>query len=170
MTGKLDMKGFEVAVKRAIVEALIGQAVQFALDKASSLFKLKAIRESLMNVFTAGTKALAQGGVFGPILATGVIATGLAMVSKIRGFEKGGRPPVGQPAIIGEAGPELFIPQQAGTIIPNDKLGNMASTNVNITIMANDTEGFDDLLSKRRATVVNIINDALNSQGKEAII
>ena len=36
--------------------------------------------------------------------------------------------------------------------------------------MANDTEGFDELLSRRRATVVNIINDALNSQGKEAII
>ena len=170
MTGKLDMKSFEVAVKRAIVEALIGQAVQFALDKASLLFKSKAIRESLMNTFTAGTKALAQGGVFGPILATGVIATGLAMVSKIRGFEKGGKPPVGQPAIIGESGPELFIPQQAGTIIPNDKLGNMATTNVNITILANDTEGFDDLLESRRATVVNIINDALNSQGKEAII
>ena len=170
MTGKLDMKGFEVAVKRAIVEALIGQAVQFALDKASSLFKLKAIRESLMNVFTAGTKALAQGGIFGPILATGVIATGLAMVSKIRGFEKGGKPPVGQPAIIGESGPELFIPQQAGTIIPNDKLGNMATTNVNITIMANDTEGFDDLLLRRRSTIVNVVNDALNSQGKEALV
>ena len=170
MTGKLDMKSFEIAVKRAIVEALIGQAVQFALDKASLLFKSKAIRESLMNTFTAGTKALAQGGVFGPILATGVIATGLAMVSKIRGFEKGGKPPVGQPAIIGESGPELFIPQQAGTIIPNDKLGNMATTNVNITIMANDTEGFDDLLLRRRSTIVNVVNDALISQGKEALV
>jgi hypothetical protein len=36
--------------------------------------------------------------------------------------------------------------------------------------MANDTEGFDDLLIKRRSTIVNVINDALNSQGKEALI
>ena len=170
ITGKLDMKGFEVAVKRAIVEALIGQAVQFALDKASSLFKLKAIRESLMNVFTAGTKALAQGGVFGPILATGVIATGLAMVSKIKGFEKGGRPPMGRVSMVGEAGPELFVPDTAGTIIPNNKLGNMGETTVNVNIMANDTEGFDDLLLKRRSVIVNVINDALNTQGKEALI
>ena len=169
MTGKLDMKSFEVAVKRAIVEALIGQAVQFALDKASLLFKSKAIRDSLVNVYQAGTKALASAPPpLNFVLAGGVIAGGLALVNKIRGFERGGRPPVGQPSIVGEKGAELFVPDQAGTIVPNNKLGG--TTNVNITILANDTEGFDDLLESRRATVVNIINDALNSQGKEAII
>ena len=169
MTGKLDMKSFEIAVKRAIVEALIGQAVQFALDKASLLFKSKAIRDSLVNVYQAGTKALASAPPpLNFVLAGGVIAGGLALVNKIRGFERGGRPPVGQPSIVGEKGAELFVPDQAGTIVPNNKLGG--TTNVNITILANDTEGFDDLLESRRATVVNIINDALNSQGKEAII
>jgi hypothetical protein len=73
----------------------------------------------------------------------------------------------GQPYMVGEAGREMFVPQSSGTIVPNNQL---TGTNVNITIMANDTEGFDELLSRRRATVVNIINDALNSQGKEAII
>ena len=171
ITGKLDMKSFEIAVKTAIVEALIGQAVQFALNKATAMFKMKSIKTALGNVYEAGTMALKSAPPpLNFILAGGVIAGGLALVNKIRGFEKGGRPPVGRPSIIGEAGPELFIPQQAGTIIPNDKLGNMASTNVNITIMANDTDGFDDLLQRRRSTVVNIINDALNSQGKEAII
>ena len=92
------------------------------------------------------------------------------MVNRIKGFEKGGRPPVGQPSIIGEAGPELFVPDTAGTIIPNNKLGNMGQTTVNVNIMANDTEGFDDLLLKRRSVIVNVINDALNTQGKEALI
>ena len=169
MTGKLDMKSFEIAVKRAIVEALIGQAVQFALDKASLLFKSKAIRDSLINVYQAGTLALKSAPPpLNFVLAGGVIAGGLALVNKIKGFERGGRPPVGQPSIVGEKGAELFVPDQAGTIVPNNKLGG--TTNVNITILANDTEGFDDLLESRRATVVNIINDALNSQGKEAII
>jgi hypothetical protein len=36
--------------------------------------------------------------------------------------------------------------------------------------MANDTEGFDDLLIKRRSTIINVINDALNTQGREALI
>ena len=169
MTGKLDMKSFEVAVKRAIVEALIGQAVQFALDKATQMFKMKSIKTALGSVYEAGAKALASAPPpLNFVLAGGVIAGGLALVNKIRGFERGGRPPVGQPSIVGEKGAELFVPDQAGTIVPNNKLGG--TTNVNITILANDTEGFDELLSKRRATVVNIINDALNSQGKEAII
>ena len=169
MTGKLDMKSFEIAVKRAIVEALIGQAVQFALDKATQMFKMKSIKNALGSVYEAGAKALASAPPpLNFILAGGVIAGGLALVNKIRGFERGGRPPVGQPSIVGEKGAELFVPDQAGTIVPNNKLGG--TTNVNITILANDTEGFDDLLESRRATVVNIINDALNSQGKEAII
>ena len=38
------------------------------------------------------------------------------------GFADGGNPPVGQASVVGERGPELFIPQQAGTIIPTEKL------------------------------------------------
>jgi lambda family phage tail tape measure protein len=170
ITGKLDMKGFGDAVKRALVEALIGEAVTAAIGKAKSLFQMKAIKTALINTYEAGTKALAQGGVLGPFLAAGVIATGIGMVNKIKGFEKGGRPPVGRPSMVGEAGPELFIPQQAGTIVPNNKLGGMGATTVNLNVYANDTEGFDDLLVKRRSVIVNVINDALNSQGKEALV
>jgi hypothetical protein len=36
------------------------------------------------------------------------------------GFAEGGYPPVGQPSIVGEKGPELFVPGQPGMIVPND--------------------------------------------------
>jgi len=42
-------------------------------------------------------------------------------------FAAGGRPPVGRPSIVGERGPELFVPSTAGTIIPNDKMGGMTN-------------------------------------------
>ena len=50
-------------------------------------------------------------------------------------FANGGRPPVGKASIVGERGPELFVPKVAGTIIPNDNLGggsvsNMVTVNV----------------------------------------
>ncbi len=51
-------------------------------------------------------------------------------------FANGGRPPVGKASIVGERGPELFVPKVAGTIIPNNKLGggdnvtNMVTVNV----------------------------------------
>jgi lambda family phage tail tape measure protein len=38
------------------------------------------------------------------------------------GFANGGDPPVGRVSMVGERGPELFIPRQAGTIIPNNVL------------------------------------------------
>lgn len=41
----------------------------------------------------------------------------------IGAFANGGDPPVGRVSIVGERGPELFVPKQAGTIIPNGALG-----------------------------------------------
>ena len=34
-------------------------------------------------------------------------------------FAEGGRPSPGQPAIVGEKGPEVFVPDRPGTIVPN---------------------------------------------------
>ena len=50
----------------------------------------------------------------------------------ILGFADGGRPPVGKPSIVGEKGPELFVPKRSGTIIPNDKLAGGGSTNISV--------------------------------------
>lgn len=38
----------------------------------------------------------------------------------IKGFSEGGKPPVNQPSIVGEKGPEIFVPNVAGNILPND--------------------------------------------------
>jgi len=80
----------------------------------------------------------------------------------------GGSVTAGQPYIVGEQGREMFVPNQSGTIIPNNDLNKGTVVNVNIT--ANDTQGFDDLLLRRRSIIVNVINDALNRQGKEALV
>jgi hypothetical protein len=47
------------------------------------------------------------------------IATDAAAIGKFLGFAGGGSPPVGVPSIVGERGPELFVPRGAGTIVPN---------------------------------------------------
>ena len=54
-------------------------------------------------------------------------STGLGIFENLTGFANGGRPPVGRPSIVGERGPELFVPSTAGTIIPNDKMGGMTN-------------------------------------------
>ena len=86
------------------------------------------------------------------------------------GFEKGGRPPVGQPSIVGEKGAELFVPDQAGTLVPNDKLGMGKQVTVNFNINTVDARGFNELLVNSRGVIVNLINSAMNEKGKMAVV
>ncbi len=169
ITGKLDMKSFGDAVKRALVEALIGQAVQAALQKSLELFKMRSIRSALISVYEGAAKAFAQGGILGPLLAVGVIASGMKLVQQIKGFADGGRPPVGRTSLVGERGPELFVPDSAGTIVPNDQLGG-GSTTVNFNITTVDAKGFNELLTNSRGTIVGMINSAVNEQGRASLV
>ena len=62
-------------------------------------------------------------------------------------FANGGSPPVGKPSVVGERGPELFVPKSAGTIIPNHQLGGMGgSTNivVNVDATGSNVEGNEE--------------------------
>lgn len=71
----------------------------------------------------AGAAGAAANAVGGLISAIGRIPS-LPHIS-IPHFAAGGRPPVGQVALVGERGPELFIPDTAGTIIPADQTDRM---------------------------------------------
>jgi lambda family phage tail tape measure protein len=64
------------------------------------------------------------------------------------GFADGGNPPVGKASIVGERGPELFVPRTAGTIIPNHALAGMGGTTMvtNNYINAIDTKSFEERL------------------------
>ena len=106
------------------------------------------------------------GSTIGGALFGGV---GAAVGGIIGGFfADGGRPPVGRPSIVGERGAEVFVPDQAGTIVPNNALGG--TNNINVTVNAVDVKGVEELLVDNRAVIVNLINSALNDQGKEALV
>ena len=93
---------------------------------------------------------------------------GFNIGSLLPSFSSGGRVNKGMPVTVGEAGKEIFIPQSSGTIVPNNEIGG--STNINFTINTVDATGVDELLTNRRSTIINVINDALNRQGKEALV
>ena len=59
------------------------------------------------------------------------------------GVADGGRPPVGRPSIVGERGPELFVPRTSGTIIPNHAMGG-ANVTVNVDASGSNVEGDGD--------------------------
>jgi hypothetical protein len=83
---------------------------------------------------------------------------------------EGGPVATSQPYVVGEQGPELFIPSTSGTIVPNDMGGGMGgNVNVNFNINTVDASGFDELLVGRRNTIVGIINQALAKRGKQGV-
>ena len=71
--------------------------------------------------------------------------------------------------MVGERGRELFIPNQDGEIVSNERLQQLG-TNVNFTINATDVKGVKELLIDNRSVIVNIINSALNQKGKAALV
>ena len=79
-------------------------------------------------------------------LSSSLIRLGVnTLLSKIPGFgglpilggrSKGGPVTKNGSFVVGEKGPELFVPKRSGTIIPNDKLAGGGSTNINVNIDA----------------------------------
>ena len=171
MTGKLNFQSLAQSIIRSLVEALVGKAITAAIAKSEGMMIMSSIKKAMISVYEGALKTFASIPFPFNILAVGAaIKFGMGLVNKIRGFEKGGRPPVGQPSIVGERGPELFMPDQAGTIVPNNQLGMGQPVTVNFNINTVDARGFNELLVNSRGTIVNMINNAVNEKGKIAII
>ncbi len=90
---------------------------------------------------------------------------------KLPGFAAGGRPTPNQPSIVGERGAELFIPDRAGTIVPNHQLNTatgevrQVSAEINFNVQAIDAASFNNYLVNNRGTIESIINSSLTSNG-----
>jgi lambda family phage tail tape measure protein len=121
-TGKLSIKDFA----RSVIQDLI--AIQM---KAAALSFLRMMFAPTMGPTIDGGGALPSS--FNQYLAP----------------RAAGGPVSGNtPYLIGEKGPELFMPSGSGTIIPNNQMGNMGGT-TNVTnnyINAIDTKSFEDRL------------------------
>jgi hypothetical protein len=100
----------------------------------------KSLSESLSGVLRQLARMFLSQGI-GSFGKDGNKGTGLLGVL---GFADGGRPPVGRPSIVGERGPELFVPRSSGTIIPNHALGGSATVNVAVDASGSSVEGNAD--------------------------
>ena len=68
---------------------------------------------------------------------------------------------------VGEQGPELFIPDRPGSIIPADDVENIGNaSNVTFNINAVDAAGIEDMLIGQRGNIIGMIREAANSHGE----
>ena len=86
------------------------------------------------------------------------------------GKAQGGAVQGGKAYMVGEKGPEMFVPNQSGNIVPNNQISNSQPVNVNFNINTVDARGFNELLVNSRGLIVNMINSAVNEKGKMAIV
>jgi len=142
-TGKFAFKDFAASVIRDLI------AIQ-----------MKAQATSL---FSAGLKGLGIGVPSGAIGGGGGFGTGANFGNMDLGgfFADGGNPPVNQVSVVGERGPELFVPRSAGTIIPNNALASMGGGGQTInyngpfiqSMSAIDTQSGLQFLAKNKQSV-----------------
>lgn len=87
----------------------------------SSFTGADAMRVSTMNVAKMDHAIVIGGGGGLAGLGGGLLGGLLGGVRKLLHFEKGGLPPVGIPSLVGERGPELFLPSVSGRIFTADQ-------------------------------------------------
>lgn len=139
-SGKLNFKDFALSVIRDLI------AIQ-----------MKAQAISIFRMATGGASSF-MGSIFGFKNEAGFMEAPGSL-----GFADGGDPPVGQASLVGERGPELFVPRTAGTIIPNHSLSSMLGNSSGQTINYNgpfiqnmsaiDTQSGIQFLSRNKQAV-----------------
>ena len=110
-------------------------------------------KQQMLGLFGMG-KALFAGAGIGSVGNAATMAVGGGY------FADGGDPPVDKISVVGERGPELFIPKTAGTIIPNNMLkGNDGGQTINYNgpyianMSAIDTQSGVAFLAKNKQAV-----------------
>jgi phage-related minor tail protein len=83
---------------------------------------------------------------------------GIGAFFSVPGRAMGGPVSANSPYIIGERGPELFVPQSSGTVVPNNRLGGGSTIINNITAI--DAKGVAQLFAENRQVLFGNVEQA----------
>lgn len=138
--------------------------VTLSTDLANAFLNGKSAMESFRNFFkTLITQILAdilRLQIIQPILGSIMSPFGFGFGSggsivKLPGKALGGPVMSNKPYVVGENGPEVFVPNNTGSIIPNNRLGG-SSTTVNYNIQAVDAPSFQALVASNPEFIFSV--------------
>jgi|TARA_R110000751_G_scaffold251430_1_gene350914 hypothetical protein len=143
ITGAASFADAMRSMSKSVVDSLIKMLVQkYIVDAAFGL-----ITGASGGGNNTGSTGLVGGGVSGN---SSFNARGYAAI--------GGPVEAGSPYVVGERGPEMFVPNQKGAIIPNNKMGGGGGVVVNQTI--NVSTGVQQTVRAEIATLMPQIANA----------
>lgn len=131
----------------------------FALSIIADLLKIQ------MRAIVVQAILAAIGAIFGGVKPTAAVSSSVSPIPGVGFAAKGANTLAGQPFIVGEEGPELFVPKTAGSIVPNDKMGgqvNAPVTNIvnNYNISAVDAKSVAQLFAENRKSLLGAVGMA----------
>jgi hypothetical protein len=146
-------------------------AVQQAMAIASTIISTETAAAAALAPPPIGLGPVAGLPYSGVIRALGYASAGIIAGQTLASFEGGGLtgPGARSGGMDGKGGRLAMVhPNEKITDLHKGESGSKV-VNVNFTIQANDTEGFDALLRSRRGQIVNIINQAVNNRGRSSL-
>lgn len=151
-----SIRGLAEGMARSVVNALGQMAAQWLAYQAVQMIVGKTTQASAATSQTFGAMAAQQMAainafastaaipIVGPALAPAAAGAALAATSPfvatvaslgaaaVGARATGGPVSEGAPYLVGERGPELFMPNTAGSIVPNNKIGGGGNVTVNL--------------------------------------
>jgi phage-related minor tail protein len=110
---------------------------------------LKGLEQDIIRIVTRNLVTKPLGDAIGGLFSSGSSGNPLSnILSAISGslagiFRASGGPVyAGSPYIVGERGPELFVPRQSGGIIPNNQMAAAGGVTINMTVTTPDANSF----------------------------
>lgn len=147
----------EIAAERSKSSAIAGAfgaaqtTMQSAIEKTREVAETEA--ERMKKAFDRAISSMNQ--LSGGKLGAGTLWSSVS--SKISGRAKGGPVSGSTPYIVGEVGPELFVPGTSGRIVPNDQLATAGGSPIYVTITGNSFMGERDMAEKIGDQLTNIL-------------
>ena len=155
-----------------ILKQLISGIIQLGIE----IFVLDRMREKIRQI--RGEQNKLNSSLKTEICLRALLAIFTGGGSLLPGFAAGGSVGASAPIIVGEQGPEIFVPNSSGTIVPNNELGMSADSgtgntteNMNVTFNINtiDASDFNELLETRQDLIIGLINRGLAERGKRSL-
>ena len=133
--------------------AQVGQAVQDSI--VNGIMEAVDGAKDLNEILTDTLRSLSQ-----TLLRAGLNSVVGGLFPDIPGRAKGGPVSAGQPYVVGEKGPELFVPTRSGTVIPNGGGGVNSVVNVTVTDSGTSTDATQasELGRMIESSVMGVIN------------
>ena len=125
-------------------------ASKVLIDIANQLIRIYVIEQAVSAIKSFLSPALPFGGGGGQIGGVGTLGPNYG----IKQLANGGVPPVGRPSLVGERGPELFMPGIRGTVMPNGGFGGSTNVVVNVDASGSNVQG-DQAQGKQLGLVVS---------------